>query len=93
MSVNDRGAVGIGMVELESKQGPTDADYQLAADNRAELSYKDTFKNILTERYDDEKTWWDAVEDLLKHGGEFLGKVSRSSVFPACAAHRRLAQP
>ena len=44
-------------------------------------SFKDRFKSTLT-AYDDERTWWVAVENLLKtESGEFAAKVKCSSVF------------
>ena len=69
---SDEGTVGIKMVDLESKRN------QLEEEETEQPSYKDTFKTILTDHYDDDETWWDAVEDLLKKGGEFAEKVSRS---------------
>ena len=43
-------------------------------------SYKDKFESILT-AFDDERTWWDAVDDLLDTDGDFADKVSNSSAF------------
>ncbi len=45
------------------------------------MSFKDMFKSIL-KAYDDERKWWDAVENFLKNENEdFAAKVNCSSVF------------
>ena len=46
-----------------------------------QLSFKDMFESILT-TYDDERTWWVAVEKLLNtETGDFAAKVKCSFVF------------
>ena len=37
--------------------------------------FRDRFGSILT-AYDDERTWWDAVKDLLNRDGDFAASVS-----------------
>ena len=72
------GVVGIEMEELE-KEDPTDVEYRPTEKEKKELarqSYEERFESILTDYYDDKKTWWDAVEDLLKKDGDFAEKVS-----------------
>ena len=45
------------------------------------MSFKDMFKSIL-KAYDDERKWWDAVENFLKNENEdFAAKVNCNSVF------------
>ena len=65
---NAEGAVGIEMGELQDEEEK----------EKKKASYEERFDSILTEYYDDKKTWWDAVEDLLKKDGEFAEKVSCS---------------
>ena len=73
MSVeNGRYAVGIEMDELEEQDH--------SANGEGRTSFKDRFKSILM-GYNDEKTWWVAVEDLLKRDADFAEKVRGSSVF------------
>ena len=76
MSADNVGAVGIGMVDLESKRDPPDADYRFK-----KKKAQRPFMNVLTDHYDNEETWWDAVEDLLKKDADVAQKVSRSSAF------------
>ena len=78
----DRDVVGIEMDDLEKEEDPDDTDYQPTEErNAAESPYKKKFKGILTDGYDDQQTWWAAVEDLLKKDGDFREKVSCSSAF------------
>ena len=80
MSADSDGGNSFRMVDLESKQDPPGADAQVKKAKKAkQKSFKKKFKSILKEHYDDEKTWWDAVEDLLKKDGDFAEKVGRSS--------------
>ena len=37
--------------------------------------FRDRFGSILT-AYDDERTWWNAVKDLLNRDGDFAASVS-----------------
>ena len=63
---NAEGAVGIEMDELQGRK------------EKKRASYEERFDSILTKNYDDKKTWWDAVEDLLKKDRDFAEKVSCS---------------
>jgi len=77
---NAEGTVGIEMDDLEDVEDPTDVDYKPTEKEKKKASgpsYEERFDSILTE-YDDKKTWWDAVEDLLKKDGDFAEKVSCS---------------
>ena len=70
--------------------GDSDGDVGIVLDNpaihpmeemaAAGQSYKDKFESILT-AFDDERTWWDAVDDLLDKDGDFADKVSHRSAF------------
>ena len=76
--------VGIEMDDLDKEEDPTDPDYKPTEKERkkaAEQSYEERFDSILTDEYDDKKTWWDAVEDALKKDGDFAEKVSYSCEF------------
>ena len=42
-------------------------------------NFKDRFGRILT-AYDDERTWWDAVTDLLNRDADFAANVSCNKV-------------
>ena len=77
---NAEGTVGIEMDELQDEEDPTDVDYKPTEKEKKASgpSYEERFDSLLTEYYDDKKTWWDAVEDLLKKDGEFAEKVSCS---------------
>ena len=80
---NDRYVVGIDMVELEMGEDPDPDDHPTEENNAADLRspYKAKFKSILTEGYNDQMTWWVAVEDLLKRDHNFAEKVRCSSAF------------
>ena len=78
---NAEGTVGIEMDDLEDVEDPTDVDYKPTRKEKKKAlgpSYEERFDSILTEYYDDKKTWWDAVEDLLKKDSDFAEKVSCS---------------
>ena len=77
MSGDNGDVVGIEMAELEKEDDPSDPEYQPTEKEKraAGPSYEDRFESILTDYYDDKKTWWDAVEDLLKKDGDFAAKV------------------
>ena len=85
MSDDDGDVVGIEMADLENEEDPGDPDYQPTEKEKraAGPSYEDRFESILTDYYDDKKTWWDAVEDLLKKDAEFAEKVSCIAVLHA----------
>ena len=70
--------VGIEMSEVEMEEDHDDQDNP-PGDNRTakESPYKMKFGNIL-KSYDDERTWWDAVKDLLDSDGNFAANVSCS---------------
>ena len=80
MSGHDNGdVVGIEMDDLENEVDPHDSGDQPLEDRVASTGspFKDMFKSILT-TYDDERTWWVAVENLLKtESGEFAAKVTK----------------
>ena len=78
--------VGIEMSEVEMEED-YDVQDNPPADNRTakESPYKMKFSNIL-KSYDDERTWWDAVKDLLGSDGNFAANVSCS---PVCLHHVR----
>lgn len=78
--------VGIEMDDLEDEDTRADLGGQLAERRTAGQSYENRFESILRNYYDDEKTWWDAVEVLLKKDADFAEKVSCSSTLCcACA--------
>ena len=90
---NGRYTVGIEMDELEEQEDPTDLDCQPVEEEETVVgpSFKDRFKSILVDYYD-EKTWWVAVEDYLKKDGDFAEKVG--AVLHSCLCsviHARLA--
>ena len=73
---------GVEMDDLEKEEDPADPDYKPTEREKRKAagpSYEDRFESILTDDYDDKKTWWDAVEDLLKKDSDFAEKVSRCS--------------
>ena len=80
---NDGYVVGIDMVELEMGEDPDPDDHPTEENNAPDLRspYKAKFKSILTEGYNDQMTWWAAVEDLLKRDRNFAEKARCSSAF------------
>ena len=42
---------------------------------QATRTYKERFASILTEGYDDERSWWEAADALLKKDKKFEVKV------------------
>ena len=78
--------VGIEMSEVEIEEDH-DVQDNPPEDNRTakESPYRTKFGNIL-KAYGDERTWWDAVKDLLGSDGNFAANVSCS---PACLHHVR----
>ena len=75
--------VGIEMDELENEVDPGDPGDQPMEDKVASTGspFKDMFESILT-AYDDERTWWVAVENLLKtESGEFATKVTEQQIY------------
>lgn len=74
--------VGIEMDDLEKEEDTRAVpDGQLAERKATGRSYEDRFESILRDYYYDEKTWWDAVEDLLKKDADFAEKVSCRSIY------------
>ena len=73
--------VGIEMDDLEREEDPDDLGDQ-PMEERSALTgspFKDMFQSILM-AYDNERTWWVAVENLLLSGsGDFTAKVNNSS--------------
>ena len=74
MSGDSSGDVDIEMAVLDPAAQPTKEKIT------AGPSYKDRFGMVMT-AFDDERTWWDVVKDLLDKDGDFAAKVSHSSAF------------
>ena len=69
-----------GDVDIEMDVVEDPVDQPTKEKSAAGQSYKDKFESILT-AFDDEKTWWDAVDALLDNDGDFAAKVIQSSAF------------
>jgi len=84
MSNHDGGyIVGIEMEDLEREEDPDDPGDQPMEERSALMGspFKDMFQCILT-TYDNERTWWVAVEKLLNtETDDFAAKVKCSFVF------------
>ena len=50
---------------------------------QATRTYKERFTSILTDTFDDKRSWWEATEALLKEDEEFAVKV-------CCCLRRRI---
>ena len=62
-------------IERDLEYKPSDKENKRAA-KETRQRYEDRFESILTDWYDDKKSWWDAVEDCIKKDGEFSERVS-----------------
>ena len=65
-------------IEME-EEGEDQADPHyppIVKKKTAESWYKDRFRTILKADYRNKKTWWNAVEELLKKDVDFREKVS-----------------
>ena len=70
-------------IEMESLGPAADFDVTFVPSKKeirryarqATRTYKERFASILTEGYDDKRSWWEAAEALLKKDEEFEVKV------------------